>query len=238
MNPSAILAQLEDEITWRQDELRMLHNQAQWMNRDSDKDAYRKCLVVMLYSHLEGFCKQAFSIYVEAINREGLKRRDVNVSLAASCFEEAFRLLRDQAHKQPYFRSKAPDETQLHQFYRESTFIDSLDQFFEKPVDIPVDKVVSTESNLTPVVLQKLLYKAGFNPQSLSAYEGRVAMLVARRHAIAHGRRREGIDETTYEDVRQATFAVMDGVKTILFESLVQATYRRASSPSPPPPPP
>jgi hypothetical protein len=230
MNASDLLAQLEDELTWRQNEIRLLHNQLAFIEKNAQRDVWRKALVVMLYSHLEGFCKSAFCYYAEAVNKEKLRRQDVNYPLAASCFEEPFKMLRDQSHKHAAFKGKtAPNDTQLHQFYRESTFIENVDAFLTESVEIPVDKVVSTESNLTPTVLQKLLYRLGFDPDALAPQHGDISLLVNNRHSIAHGRQRNGIDEMTYERVRRATYAVMDGVKRLIFLAASKKAHLRSA---------
>ena len=62
MNIIEVRAEFEEELTWRVDEIRLLHNQLGYIRKEADKMRYRKALVVMLYSHFEGFCKTAFSI--------------------------------------------------------------------------------------------------------------------------------------------------------------------------------
>jgi len=65
MDLADIRAQLESELTWRQNEMRLLHNQLEFIEKYEEKKRYRKSLVVMLYSHYEGFCKTAFLIQRE-----------------------------------------------------------------------------------------------------------------------------------------------------------------------------
>ena len=51
-----IRTQLEGELKWRLDEIHFLHNQQNHISNEKDQNCYRKALVVMLYSHFEGFC--------------------------------------------------------------------------------------------------------------------------------------------------------------------------------------
>jgi len=55
--------EMEYELTWRTDELRMLKNNLSLILKDEDKDKYRKSLIVMLYAHFEGFSKTCFNSY-------------------------------------------------------------------------------------------------------------------------------------------------------------------------------
>ena len=73
MNLLDIRAQIEEEITWRSDEIRFLKNQLSNIQKETEKEKYRKSLVVMLYSHYEGFSKTIFQIYINEINPEFLK---------------------------------------------------------------------------------------------------------------------------------------------------------------------
>jgi hypothetical protein len=45
-----IRGELEEEQTWRRDEIRFLRNQIANMQSDAEKDQYRRSLVVMLYA--------------------------------------------------------------------------------------------------------------------------------------------------------------------------------------------
>ena len=67
MNLADIRAELEDELRWRTEELRFFKNQLSDFRSDDERNRFRRALVVMLYSHFEGFWKAAFSIYVKAL---------------------------------------------------------------------------------------------------------------------------------------------------------------------------
>src|SRR4051812_37690993 len=84
MNLADIRAELEDELRWRLEELQFFKNQLSDLRTDDQRDRFRRALVVMLYSHFEGFWKTAFSIYVRAINNEGIMCRDALHNLVAA----------------------------------------------------------------------------------------------------------------------------------------------------------
>ena len=93
MNLADIRAQLEMELTWRQNEIRLLHNQLAFIEKEEEKNRYRKSLVVMLYSHYEGFCKMAFLIYINSVNKEGFKCIEMNDYIVTANFADIFAAL-------------------------------------------------------------------------------------------------------------------------------------------------
>jgi hypothetical protein len=57
MNLADIRAELEDELQWRLEELRLLKNQLADLRTEQQRDRFRRVLVIMLYAHFEGFWK-------------------------------------------------------------------------------------------------------------------------------------------------------------------------------------
>lgn len=54
-------AVLESELAWRQEELAFFRNQLNGI-LEENKDKYRKSLVLILYSHMEGYIKICLKI--------------------------------------------------------------------------------------------------------------------------------------------------------------------------------
>ena len=54
MTADELRAALEADMAWRQEDLAFFKNQLNNISED-DKDRYRKSLVLILYSHMEGF---------------------------------------------------------------------------------------------------------------------------------------------------------------------------------------
>ncbi|MBC1345165.1 hypothetical protein HB799_13990, partial [Listeria welshimeri] len=50
MDKIDVISQIEEELTWRKDEFYFFKNQLSKMEKESDRERYRKSLVVMLYS--------------------------------------------------------------------------------------------------------------------------------------------------------------------------------------------
>ena len=127
---------------------------------------------------------------------------------------DIFTALRNPDSKCDAFRRDLPEDRALHRFARDREFIERVDEFGAKPVDIP-DTIVNTESNLRPVVLRKNLYQLGFPHDQFSALEGGIQRLVNTRNSIAHGslRYKDGVDKRSYDELREIVFDVMKTIK-------------------------
>ncbi len=231
MNVAEIRAELEDELEWRLEEMRFFKNQLSDMRTNDERDRHRRALVVMLYSHLEGFWKAAFSIYVKAINAEAVLCKDATHSLVAASLFDLLASLSDHQKKHPFFRSRAPEDMKLHQLHRQIEFLERLPNVEATTVDIPSEKVVDPESNLKPDVIRKNLFRLGFRYDLFQSHEGTVHHLLNKRNAVAHGATRLGIGEEDYSKLEAAVFDIMDDVVKLLFESLRRDLYLRRPAP-------
>lgn len=225
MNLLAIRAELEDERTWRREEIRFLMNRLADLDTDDDRNRYRRAVLLLLYAHFEGFCKTALLIFVRAINRESLSCEAVQPVLVAASCRSLLKSLADPNSKSDFFRSGAPDDEKLHFAWRSQEFLKRLAEVLGKPVDIP-DDVVDTESNLWPIVLKKNLFRLGFEHDRLSAHDGTIHNLLNRRNNIAHGIERAGISESEFEKLQKAVYEVMDEVMSMVVVSLTKQSFR------------
>lgn len=80
---------LEIELAWRKEELAFFKNQLNEI-AEENKNRYRKSLVLILYSHLEGYIKICLQTYVQYINSQRLNRKDVNTGLMVASMHNEF----------------------------------------------------------------------------------------------------------------------------------------------------
>jgi hypothetical protein len=227
MNLESIWAQIEQEQTWRTDEIRFFDNQASKLKED-DQDKFRRANILLLYAHYEGFCKFVFTIYVDTVNNEGISCNDANFSLVAATLESVFKELRNPDSKAVEFKHSLPEDRKLHVFARDKRFIENSATFQHRTVLIP-ETVVDTESNLKPVVLRKNLYRLGFPHDGLQDLEGDISWLLKIRNEVAHGANGRGVKSKDYEALRRVAFNVMDTVKRYVMDALTSKGYLRAS---------
>ena len=76
MTADELRASLEAELAWRQEELAFFKNQLNDVIEEN-KNKYRKSLVLILYSHMEGYIKICLQTYIQYINSQRLIRKDV-----------------------------------------------------------------------------------------------------------------------------------------------------------------
>jgi hypothetical protein len=224
MNLSDIRAQLEMELTWRQNEMRLLHNQLAFIEKDEEKNRYRKSLVVMLYSHYEGFCKTAFLIYINSVNKERLKCLEMNDYIVTANFAEIFIALEVPNAKCKIFKPKLPEDTKLHRFCRQVNFISELNNFLSKQVNIPED-VIDTESNLKREVMRKILFRLGLPYDAFKKHEDQIKDLLEARNQIAHGKFVSGIEEAAYQKFEISSYEIMSELKELLMLALINQAY-------------
>jgi hypothetical protein len=233
MDLADIRAQLEIELTWRQNEMRLLHNQLAFIKIDEEKKRYRKSLVVMLYSHYEGFCKTAFSIYINAINKERCKCLEMNEFIVTATFADIFTALEIPNSKCKIFKPKLPDDAKLHRFCRQVNFISGLNNFLNKEAKIPED-VIDTESNLKREVMRKILFRLGFPYDAFKKHEDQIKDLLETRNNIAHGAFVSGIEEDLYQKFEKSSYEIMSELMDLLMQALINKEYLRAPITTPP----
>src|SRR6266496_1347942 len=98
-----VWAQLEIDLEWRQAELRALSNIQATARRPAERDYLRRAMLVMLYAHAEGFCKVAFLVYVNAVNKTRRICSDAPEVLVAAAFGDIFHALAHGDPKQKVF---------------------------------------------------------------------------------------------------------------------------------------
>lgn len=225
MNLTSIRAEMENEQTWRQDEIRFLRNQLANISRNAQKKQYRKSLVVMLYAHYEGFCKFALEQYIRAINLANVKCEEATPAVVAGAWAKVFTAIESGDQKSKVFKTQLPKDDRLHRFARRREFIEQIRDFAEQQALIP-DGTVDTESNLWPIVLQKNLFMLGLDHEAFSHHDGDIHRLMKHRNNIAHGAQREGLTDKTYRDLQQAVFGIMDDLMDMVMDALKNEQYK------------
>lgn len=229
MNIADLRAELEADRAWREDEVRKLQNLGESLSRAEEKDQYRRALVVMLYAHFEGFCRFALSLYCSAINRARIQCEQADFALVAASLAILFRDLRNPDKKSDIFRHPLPDDRKLHMFAREREFVQRSTEFLRRTVEIP-DGVVDMESNLTPTVLSKNLFRLGFRHDAFEEWYGDINKLLEYRNKIAHGEMRSGVAQKAYADLRGSVDKVMTGITVAVTRTLEQEDYLRSET--------
>lgn len=222
--PEDLRAELEEDLLWRQEEIAFLKNQLNNISDDNQKDRYRKSLVMMLYSHFEGYTKISLQTYIKFLNELEILCSDVNSKLIASTLNDEFNAYDNLDKKNQYFKTELPRDEKLHRFCRRTDLISEMNGFLEKVVYLK-DSTINTESNLRSIVLKKNLYRLGLPLDLFEEYSKDIDALVNRRNAIAHGDSRSGIRESEYSNWENKIYRVMTGMSAILYEYALHEKY-------------
>lgn len=209
-------AALEAELAWRQEELAFFKNQLNEISEE-EKNKYRKSLVLILYSHMEGYIKICLQTYIQYINSQELRRKDVKTGLIVASMHKEFIAYENLERKSEFFRKELPDDTRLHRLYRRVDFMEKVDDFKEQKLNIE-DQIIDTESNLWYIVLQKNLYKVGLPIDLFDGYQSAIDALVNRRNSIAHGNFRSGVTTEEFSSWETKVSDILSGVTRLLYD--------------------
>ena len=216
MTADELRAVLETELAWRQEELAFFKNQLNEVE-ESNKNKYRKSLVLILYSHMEGYIKIGLQTYIQYINSQGLNRRDVNTGLMVASMHKEFIAYENMERKSEFFRRALPDDTRLHRLYRRVDFMENMENFKEQELVID-DQIIDTESNLWYIVLQKNLYKIGLPVDLFDDYRSDIDALVNRRNSIAHGNFKSGVTDIEFSNWERKVSEILEGITRLLYD--------------------
>lgn len=216
MTTDELRAELEAELAWRQEELAFFKNQLNDI-AEANKDRYRKSLVLILYSHMEGYVKICLQIYIQYINSLELKRRNVSTGLIVASMHKEFLAYENMDRKCEIFRKVLPEDGRLHRLYRRIDFMDKVEDFKMQQLIVD-DSIIDTESNLWYIVLQKNLYKIGLPVDLFNDYQQDIDALVNRRNAIAHGSFRAGVTQGEFAKWESKVSAILSGIMLIIYD--------------------
>ncbi len=228
MTPLDLRTQLENELSWRYEEIVFFQNILYGLNSDN-QNQYRRSLVLIVYAHFEGFCKFALCGYLAAVNQERVSCFRAVPEIAAASMHDIFKALKDPQSKSDLFRRSAPDDRKLHAYARDVEFVEKAKSVMRSIIEIP-ESAVDTESNLKPVVLRKNLFRLGLDVDGLSEHEGTIDKLLGVRNGVAHGAIRGGVQEKDYSEFRESAFAVMNAILQAVHKSFSDKKYLRAGA--------
>lgn len=227
MTTDEFRAEMEIELAWRQEEIAFFKNQLNYVTEDK-KGKYRKSLVLILYSHFEGYTKICLQTYIQYINSQNLDRRDVNFGLMVAGMNKEFLAYENLDRKCDIFRKELPEDAKLHRLFRRVDFMEELDNFMNQKLHIQ-DSLIDTESNLWYIVLQKNLYKIGLPVDIFNDVKNDINGLVNRRNSIAHENFKSGIEEQEFDRWEQKVLEIMGELMRVLYDYAHNHRYLRNS---------
>lgn len=219
---------LEDELLWRLEEINFFKKQLLNLNEEDEKKRYRKSMVLILYSHLEGFIKSALINYAQYLNGLNKKREEFDFTLIATSMNKEFKAYENKNSKSSLFNNKrVPTDDAIHSLYKRVNLLESSSNLLSQPLIID-DNAIDTESNLWYIVLQKNLYRLGLPTDMFKEYQSDIDNLVNRRNTIAHGSRTDGVTEAEYKKWEDSIKNVMENIVRKIYFYANNEKYLRA----------
>lgn len=199
---------IDKEYSWRRKELTNFKNTT-FTSRKALKNTFAKMLIVLLYSHWEGFIKQTAIAYCEFLNSKGIKYCDLEDNFKVYCILNNF-----EGNNFPYKK-----------FSSYIGVIAILNNHLDDKLKIDAERYINTQSNLNSDVLRDIIQKIGFN---YADYELKANLIdntfLVLRNAIAHGEYRE-VNEETVKELYKEIINLIECFKNQVLNSVSCRSY-------------
>ncbi|MEQ8998025.1 MAG: MAE_28990/MAE_18760 family HEPN-like nuclease [Coleofasciculus sp. B1-GNL1-01] len=202
------LKQLEEDLDWRLTELAILKKQAVLASKDSDRyRALLRALWAMLYAHYEGFCKFAWDLYLDELQKAGVKRKNCKDEIAKLSLQKQFKRLKGDLSPESIWN------------FGQTGFRTMLEDNLDFQVKL------ETKSNLYPQLFKENSLKVCLSCTLVDQYEIELKGLVRRRNEIAHGQKMIIKDLNEYKKYEDAAIEVMHELAIAIVDCLDQRLY-------------
>ena len=205
------IRQVEDDLKWRENELAILRKQLiQTTVGSAQETTFLRTNLAMIYAHYEGFCKFALTVYIDALEKRNLKRKDLKWHLAAYSLHQFHDELKKEADTASFF-SKILTDFDKHLEDKAT---------YERPERI---------ANLWPDLLLLWLARLGLDSTNVLNERTRLETLVFTRNQIAHGKKLTVSDRTELNKHANAAILAMHEVAVGIAYALETESYKRSA---------
>lgn len=200
--------QLDKDLAWRKKELIQIK-----MNIKNEKPSLNttnlRIGIAFLYSHWEGYIKNASTLYLEHIAMQELNFKNLAQNFLALSLKNLILVC------------GKTDKTSIHM---------KIVNFFETDIHgqakIPYDDAIQTKSNLTSEILREIVITLGLDYSFYELKENLIdKKLVENRNKIAHGRY-VSIDETDFEQLYTDVLLMLDNFENQIINAAKLRSYQ------------
>ena len=202
--------ELERDLDWRMAEL--VSFKALISSADTGTvrhTALLRAAWALLYAHYEGFCKFAWDLYLEALEKEKKSRLSYKDKIVCFSLEKDFKKLKGNLASDNLW----------------SFCVDEFPKLLSEPVMFMTK--LETEANLWPEVFTKNSEKVSLPTQMINIHNSKIRALVARRNDIAHGKKMIIKELAEYQEYEKAVISVINELAEGIIESLENKKYLR-----------
>lgn len=197
---------LDSEISWRKKEIINLKNRLA-LSSKFDTETLAKCLVLISYSHWEGFVKNASNIYLTYVKTVASNPSELSNQLKASLLAWNYTIEYKSVVDKIELLERIQSGGEKFHFY--------------------INEMCSTESNLSYDVLQKILYGIGLRSTAFDIKKNYIdEKILGNRNAIAHGEQRERLSKEESLDIATAVLNLMEMFLTEIRNAIEQKLWK------------
>ena len=209
--PSELNQFLSQSLAWRKREIANLSILIRSLNRPHEESLLRRCGVLFLYAHFEGFTKESAEAYIELVSRQGLAYERLKTNFVAIGARSAIH------------EAGGSNLMRLH-----LRVVEFLTYNQANTAKFSSDKSIDTESNVNSKVFANILDTVGI--QIDDYFSLRMLLLdgglLAKRNAIAHGDKIE-VEHDDYIQLHTLVIEMLDHFSNCLQNAAVLKEYER-----------
>jgi hypothetical protein len=225
MSVADLRAELEEDLLWRQTELRSLRNLLIGKkSRDGWAGNELRVLMVMQYAHLEGFTRHALAVYLRGIAASNFTISELSPPLATSALLGEILALRNPLVAESL--SEMPEKL-LRRAKKEVELVSKMRAMQNEQAAFNEDDVISLEMNIGSDVLKRTLYRLGIDLGEIeeSHYKA-IDFVKNQRNVVAHGGRTQVVHVRLYDQHLKKSDQFMNSLARVLSRNYARETFR------------
>ena len=195
--------QIEEDLNWREAELASFKILISSASKGSVREsALLRAIWALLYAHYEGFCKFAWDLYLDALEKEKVPRSACRDNIACLSLINDFKQLRGDLASESIWSFCTSEFPSL--MSEPATFQTKLE----------------TEHNLWPNIFRENAQKIALPTTMIDEHATKIRALVARRNEIAHGQKMTIKDIDEYQKYEDSVLLIMHELAVNIIDAL------------------
>ena len=199
---------LEEDLTWRVNEIHHLKNALNLSKIDNEKNCIRKSIILFIYAHCEGFVKRSLQAYLSYLN---------DLDKEGNAFIENLQLLSVERKRKKLVNT-------ANNFNGFLCFFSEVQKIHQGKIHFD-ENCIDTESNLAFSVLKKNLEYVGLKEDTFIDIKQDLDSLLKRRNNIAHGSDHDCVQQEDVEKWLKAFNKICNHLIISISEAVVNKSY-------------
>ncbi|HAQ41994.1 MAG TPA: hypothetical protein DCM73_14955 [Clostridiales bacterium] len=202
--------QLDNEITWRTDELSIIKT-LPYLHAFSEKQktVFQKYSIPAIYSLWEGFVVSSISIYIREINKLNINPHELDINILVHDIDCKLNLNNPRVH-----------------FEKKITFVNTFIEHI-KSSNISISSTLPTESNVNYKVICKILTRVNLPALAEDVFQKKLDKLLRIRNHFAHGENSITVDDKLIAELIELVIHLMHEICNIILDGYNNRLFLR-----------